>query len=86
MTPRVQARYRAVRAAMLEVLPAKGEGLTLEELAAAITPRLPRPLFPRGAGFYTLAVKTHLESIGLLTVVEGSRPARHLRCDDIDIV
>jgi len=84
MSPQVQARYRAVRHAMLTVLPTEPPGMTAEELAGAIRPSLPRGLFPKGAGFYPLAVRAHLESIGLIRAVEGSRPPRMIRSVEID--
>ena len=80
-SPRVQARYRAVRTAILKVLPFEGPGLTLTEISEAITPLIPGSLFPSGPGFYSLAVKVHLESIGLVVQVERSRPTRHLQID-----
>ena len=83
-SPRVQARYRAVRQAILTVLPTEPPGFTGEELAAAIGPNLPRGLFPNGPGFYPLAVQAHLQSIGLIRSVEGSRPPRIVRSVDID--
>lgn len=84
MSPRVQARYRAVRQAMLEVLPTEAPGLTFAQLVAAVAPRLPRGLFPKGPGFYPMAVRAHLESIGLVCRVEKSRPARLVRSTHID--
>ncbi|MEE2829455.1 MAG: hypothetical protein VX498_09715 [Myxococcota bacterium] len=84
-SPEVQARYRAVRAAILEVLPFEEPGLTLKEIDKAIAPLVPRHLFPKGPGFYSLAVRVHLESIGLVVQVERSRPTRHLQVD-IDLV
>jgi hypothetical protein len=83
-SPRVQARYRAVRQAILAILPTEPPGLTEEELGAAIGPHLPRGLFPNGPGFYPLAVQAHLQSIGLIRWVEGSRPPRIVRSVDID--
>jgi len=78
MSPRVQARYRAVRQAMLESLPREEPGLTFQQLLETMVPRLPTGLFPKGPGFYPMAVRAHLESIGLIVRVEGSRPERLL--------
>lgn len=76
MSPRVQARYRAVRQAMLDSLPREEPGLTFEQLLKSLVPRLPKGLFPKGPGFYPMAVRAHLESIGLIVRIEGSRPER----------
>jgi len=84
MSPKVQARYRAVRYAILDVLPTEEPGFTFEELVAALVPRLPRGLFPKGPGFYPMAVRAHLESIGLIRNIEKSRPQRMIRSIDID--
>jgi hypothetical protein len=84
MSPQVQARYRAVRQAMLDALPTEEPGLTFEQLVAVVAPTLPRGLFPKGPGFYPMAVRAHLESIGLICRVEKSRPQRLIRSTHID--
>jgi hypothetical protein len=69
---------------MLDVLPTEEPGLTFHQLIAAVGPTLPRGLFPKGPGFYPMAVRAHLESIGLIYRVEKSRPQRLLRSTHID--
>ena len=69
--------YRAVRDALLEVLPATAPGLTYDEMLAAIVRRLPEELFPAGerAGWWLKTVQLDLEAKGEL-VREPTRPLR----------
>jgi len=62
------AKYAAMRAAMLRVLPADGPGLTPAEVVAAVRPHLPQDLFPGGrtAGWWVKTVQLDLEAKGLI--------------------
>ena len=73
-----------MRQAILAVLPEDAPGLTAAELTRLVEARLPTGLFPAGSGFYLMAVKTHLQSIGLLLVEERRGPRRFLRSRNMD--
>ena len=63
------AHYRAMRLALLRVLPAETPGLTLAEVSAAILAHLPDELFPGGAtaGWWLKAVQLDLEAKGTIS-------------------
>lgn len=42
-------KYRAMKEAMLAVLPVNAPGMTVADVKAAVLPRLPDDLFPGGA-------------------------------------
>lgn len=74
----VLEKYQAVQEAILEMLPAGGEGMTWAELAEMIAPYLPENLF-RHTGtvrWYARAVQLDLEEQGVIERVPGSRPLR----------
>lgn len=75
--------YRAMRAAMLQVLPDKAPGLTQIEIQRDVIAHLPSELFPGGAksGWWSKAVQLDLEAKGLV-VREPSRPLRWHRRPD----
>ena len=56
--------YRAVRRAVLKVLPRRAPGLTIAELFRAMLPQLPANLFPGGAkaGWWMKTVQLDLEA------------------------
>ncbi len=58
------AKYNAMRAAVLKILPKATPGLTLAELRAAVAPHLPESLFPGGAtaGWWIKALQLDLEA------------------------
>ena len=58
------AKYAAMRAAMLKVLPAEQPGTTVEATIAAVKPHLPEELFPGGdtAGWWVKCVQLDLEA------------------------
>ena len=58
------ARYRAVRDALLEALPDRAPGPTLDEARAVVLPLLPADLFPGGsrAGWYFKVAQLDLEA------------------------
>jgi hypothetical protein len=77
-TSRVNAaKYRAMKAAMLEVLPGGEPGLTQSELREAVIPHLPEDLFPEGAtaGWWAKTVQLDLEAKGTV-VREETKPLR----------
>lgn len=63
-----RAKYEAVRAAYLAVLPAEGPGDTPAQILAALKPALPQDLFPGGdkAGWWSKAVQLDLEAKGVI--------------------
>jgi hypothetical protein len=72
-----RAMYEAMKAALLEVLPAQPPGLTQAELFAAVIPHLPSDLFPGGAkaGWWAKTVQLDLEAKGLI----AREPVKPLR-------
>lgn len=77
-TERVDAaKYHAMRAALLAVLPGGPPGLTAAEAKTAALPHLPEALFPGGAtvGWWLKAVQLDLEAKGLV----ARRPTKPLR-------
>lgn len=77
-TTRVNAaKYAAMRAAYLRVLPPAAPGMTQAELMDAVRPHLPEDLFPGGAtsGWWVKTVQLDLEAKRLV-VREHTRPLR----------
>lgn len=76
------ALYADVRGALLEVLPSRAPGLTLDEARAAVFPLLSPGLFPKGkrAGWYFKVVQLDLEAKGVI-VRERVSPLRIHRVD-----
>lgn len=74
-----RARYEAMRAAMLAVLPPGEPGLNREEVLAQVAGRLPEALFPDGRGvtWWSKAVQLDLEVKGV--IVRHGRPLRWRR-------
>lgn len=72
-----RAKFEAMRAALLAVLPDAAPGLSVAEAKAALLPELPQDLFPGGekAGWWLKAVQLDLEAKGVV-VREQSRPLR----------
>ena len=70
-------KYRAMRRALLAVVPRRAPGLTLAAALAAVIPRLPTRLFPDGAsaGWWFKTVQLDLEAKRLL-VREKTSPIR----------
>lgn len=58
------AKYRAMRRALLKVLPSRSPGLTLADAVSAVLPHLPAVLFPEGAhaGWWFKTVQLDLEA------------------------
>lgn len=62
------AKYRAMRGAMLAVLPDEAPGLAVAEVTEAVKPHLPEALFPGGdtAGWWVKCVQLDLEAKGMI--------------------
>lgn len=75
------AKYEAMRAVLLAVLPADPPGLTQEEMTLATFPFLPADLFPRGstAHWWAKTVQLDLEAKGLVARRSKPRPTRWFR-------
>ena len=70
-------RYDAMKAALLRVVPAGGDGIPFEGLADRVRPHLAAALFEGASiGWYTTTVKLDLEARGLLERVPKKRPQR----------
>ena len=71
------AMYRAMRTAVLQVLPAAAPGLTVAEMQDAVGTHLPDDLFPGGAkaGWWAKTVQLDLEAKGVIAR-ETSKPLR----------
>ena len=79
-TYRVNAKkYTAMKAALMQVLPAKPPGLTVAAAKEALLPHLSQDLFPGGdkAGWWLKAVHLDLEAKGEIGRV--SKPVRLFR-------
>lgn len=77
-TTRVNAAmYRAMKKAMLQVLPKQPPGLTQSEIRQAVLPHLSPDLYPGGAkaGWWAKTVQLDLEAKGEMTR-EPSKPLR----------
>jgi hypothetical protein len=63
-----RAKYLAMRAALLAVLPVDAPGITVTSAKEALLPQLPDSLFPQGktAGWWLKAVQLDLEAKGLI--------------------
>lgn len=77
-----RAKYDAMRAALLAILPAKAPGPTVAEAQAALLPHLDRQLFPGGAkaGWWMKCVQLDLEARGIIARAPKS-PVRLHRVD-----
>ena len=74
-------KYRAMKKALLKVLPKKAPGLTQSEMMAAVLPHLPDKLFPGGekAGWWTKCVQLDLEAKQLVVRDRAAKPLRWTR-------
>ena len=70
------AKFNAMRAAYLAVVPDQPPGLTPEKIVAALRPALPQDLFPGGAtaGWWGKAVQLDLEAKGI--IARSVKPVR----------
>jgi hypothetical protein len=71
------AKYGAMKAALLRVLPHQEPGLSQQEMIDAVVAHLPDDLFPGGAtaGWWAKTVQLDLEAKGQV-VRESSKPLR----------
>lgn len=71
------AKYEAMKAALLNVLPQDAPGLNQAEMMAAVLPYLPDDLYPEGktAGWWVKTVQLDLEAKGRV-VREDGKPLR----------
>lgn len=71
------AKYDAMKDAMLAVIPAAEPGLTVAEVKAGVLPLLPDGLFPGGAkaGWWLKGVQLDLEAKGVIARV-NCKPLR----------
>lgn len=76
-----RAKYEAMRAALLPILPDTPPGLKVAEAKEALLPHLDANLFPGGAkaGWWLKAVQLDLEAKKIIARAEGS-PVRLYRC------
>ncbi len=71
------AKYEAMKAALLAVVPATGDGVRFMDLGEAVEPHLPAELFANASiSWYVVTVKLDLEARGLIERVPGARPQR----------
>ena len=75
-------KYRAMRDALLAVLPSEPPGLTQNEMREAVVAHLPEELFPGGAkaGWWSKTVQLDLEARGVVER-EPVKPLRWHRSD-----
>ncbi len=74
-----RAKYEAMRAALMSVLPPSLPGLTVAEAKALLLPLLPGDLYPDGAkaGWWLKAVQLDLEAKGAILRAVGSPVRLH---------
>ncbi|MDP3783639.1 MAG: hypothetical protein Q8Q79_12050 [Sphingopyxis sp.] len=72
-----KAKYDAMKAALLAVVPQQAPGLTVAEVKTGVLPRLPDDLFPGGAkaGWWLKGVQLDLEARGVIAR-ENVKPLR----------
>jgi hypothetical protein len=72
-----KAKYDAMKAALLAVVPQQAPGQTVAQIKAAVLPRLPDDLFPGGAkaGWWLKGVQLDLEARGVIAR-ENVKPLR----------
>jgi hypothetical protein len=68
------AKFEAMKAAYLKILPSAFPGLTPSEIQKLVLPHLPQDLFPGGekAGWWNKAVQLDLEAKGIITRGPGA--------------
>ena len=71
-------KFTVMKDALREVVPTRGDGLTLDEMKAALARKVPEAMFPKGPGWYMMSTKLHMEAEGEIVRVPGSKPLRHL--------
>lgn len=79
LTTRVNAaKYKAMRKALLSVLPFENPGLTQTQMSQAVLPFLPEELFPNGekAMWWVKCVQLDLEAKGIVMRNADQKPTR----------
>ena len=73
-------KYKAMKKALLKVLPKKTPGLTQQQMFAAVLPHLPDALWPAGAksGWWVKTVQLDLEAKKIV-FRESTKPLRWYR-------
>ncbi|MFG0330859.1 MAG: DUF6958 family protein [Phycisphaerales bacterium] len=73
-----RAKYDAVRAALLEVIPKSESGVPFGDLPKQVAKRIPKSMQPANgsASWLTTTVKLDLEARGLIERVPGASPQR----------
>jgi len=81
LAPRIDRHlYEVTRAAILDAVPTRGEGLAFRALVGEVARRTPPETWVRASvGWYTTVVKLDLEARGELRRVPTSGPQRLLR-------
>lgn len=71
-------KYDPIRKAILASVPRNKEGVSFKELVAAVSRKVPKPLFPKpgSVAWYTKIVQLQLEAEGLIARIEGVTPQR----------
>ncbi len=69
-----EAKFLAMRAAVLAALPRQAPGMAVADLIAAVRPGLPQDLFPGGetAGWWVKSVQLDLEAKGVVMRAKDS--------------
>ncbi len=77
-TPVDAGKYKAMRSALLKVLPRKKPGLNQAEMMEQVLAHLPDDEFPGGAtaGWWTKCVQLDLEAKGVIERDRSSKPLR----------
>ena len=72
------AKHAPIRKAILASVPRSKDGVTFKELIAAVSRKVPKPLFPKpgSVAWYTKVVQLELEAEGLIARIEGVTPQR----------
>jgi hypothetical protein len=75
------AKYRAMKAVLLEVLPRRGPGLTQTEMMEAVAARAPKAQFPDAgkSSWWAKCVQLDLEARGQVVRDHRARPLRWTR-------
>ncbi len=78
------ARYRAMKKALLRVIPRRGDGVPFGELVDLVRPHLPAaPFEGASVSWYVTTVKLDLEARGLIERVPQARPQRIRRAKGV---
>jgi hypothetical protein len=78
------AKYAAMKAAFMKVLPAASPGMTVDDLRERVLAHLPGDLYPQGAtaGWWVKAVQLDLEAKGVIVPARPGGEGRHRARED----